>query len=128
MSTAYYDLLLTEDLNLGTGTGTKRNPGGGSLTGTQVGIHSFGVGTAAATATWNPGSIASGAEEAKEITVSGAALGDFVLVSFSLDVSDLTLTANVTAENTVTAVLANLTGAAVNLAEGTVKVLVLKSA
>jgi hypothetical protein len=62
------------------------------------------------------------------VTVTGAALGDFVLVSFSLDVADLTLTAAVTATNTVTAQLSNLTGSAVDLGSGTVKVLVLKSA
>lgn len=77
-------------------------------------------------ATWNPGSIANGAEEAKEITVTGAVLGDFAIASFSLDVSDLTLTANVTDDNTVTCVLANNTGGAVDLAEGTLRVRVLK--
>ena len=92
-----------------------------------MGIHSLGVTQAAGTTTWDPGSIAAGAEEAKDITVTGAALGDFALASFSLDVADLTLTVNVTATNTVTAVLANLTGAAVNLGSGTLKVLVLKS-
>ena len=49
-------------------------------------------------------------------------------MSFSLDVTDLTLTADVTAANTVTAVLANLSGGAVNLSSGTLKVVVLKSA
>lgn len=119
---------MQEDLNVGTSTDTRRNPGGGTLTGTQVGIHSLGVGQAAATTTWDPGSIAAGAEEVKEITVSGAALGDFVLVSFSLDIQDLTLTAAVTAANTVTAQLSNLTGGAIDLSSGTLKVLVLKSA
>jgi hypothetical protein len=77
-------------------------------------------------ATWDPGSIADGDEEAKEITVTGAALGDFILVSFSLDVADLTLTAQVTTANTVTAVLANNTGGAIDLAEGTVKAKVIR--
>lgn len=77
--------------------------------------------------TWNPGSIDDGNEEAKEITVTGVALGDFVIgVSFSLDVADLVLNAQVTAANTVTAVLANNTGAAVDLAEGTLRVIVAK--
>ena len=67
-----------------------------------------------------------GDEEAKEITVTGAALGDFILVSFSLDVADLTLTAQVTTANTVTAVLANNTGGAIDLAEGTVKAKVIR--
>lgn len=77
-------------------------------------------------ATWNPGSIANGAEEAKEVTITGATLGDFVLASFSLDVADLLLDGQVTATNTVTCVLANNTGAAVDLGSGTLYVRVLK--
>ena len=69
---------------------------------------------------WDPGSIADGDEEAKDITVTGAALGDFTLVSFSLDVADLVLNGQVTAANTVTAILANNTGGAIDLGAGTV--------
>jgi len=76
--------------------------------------------------TWNPGSIANGAEEAKEITVTGVALGDFAIASFSLDVSDLVLNAQVTDDDTVTCILANNTGGAVNLSEGTLRVKVIK--
>ena len=75
-------------------------------------------------ATWNPGSIANGAEEVLEVTVTGAQLGDFVDVSFSLDVQDLALTAQVTALNTVTVQLLNNTGGAIDLGSGTVRVLV----
>jgi hypothetical protein len=71
-------------------------------------------------ATWNPGSIADGAEEAKEVTVSGAVLGDMAIASFSLDVTDLVLDAQVTATDKVTCILANNTGGAIDLAEGTV--------
>lgn len=127
MATSYYEKILQEDLNTGTLITTKRNPGGGMLTGTQVGIHSLGVGQASGTVTWNPSSLANGASTSQEVTVTGAALGDFVIVSFSLDVQDLTLTADVTAANTVTAVLANNSGASVDLGSGTLKVLVLKS-
>lgn len=77
-------------------------------------------------ATWNPGSIADGDMEAKDVTVAGAALGDFVLSSFSLDISDLTLSAGVTAVDTVTCVFSNNTGAPVNLAAGTIRVKVFK--
>jgi hypothetical protein len=75
-----------------------------------------------ASTTWNPSSIADGNEEAKEITVTGAALGDYAMASFSLDVSDLTLNAQVTAANTVTCVLSNHTGGAIDLASGTLRV------
>jgi len=73
-------------------------------------------------ATWNPGSIADGAGESMDVTVTGANLGDFARASFSLDTTDLTLTADVTAADTVTVRLNNNTGGAVNLAEGTVRV------
>jgi len=72
--------------------------------------------------TWDPGSIADGAEEAKEVTVTGAALGDFARASFSLNVADLVLDAKVTAANTVTCVLANNTGGAIDLGSGTISV------
>jgi hypothetical protein len=72
--------------------------------------------------TWNPSSIADTAFEAKDITVTGAALGDFVQVSFDKDIADLTLWAGVTATNTVTAVLYNNTGGAIDAASGTLNV------
>lgn len=78
-------------------------------------------------ATWDAGSIANGAEEAKDVTVTGAALGDFAIAAMGVDVTDLVLDAQVTAANTVTCVLANNTGAAVDLASTTVYVKVLKN-
>lgn len=77
-------------------------------------------------ATWDPGSIADGEMEATDITVTGAVLGDFVLASFSADIEDLVISAAVTAADTVTAVLANTTGGAVDLASGTVAVRVIR--
>jgi len=76
--------------------------------------------------TWDPGSIANGSFEAKGITVNGAELGDFVVVSFSLDIVDLCLTAAVTASNVVNATLYNNTGGAVDLGSGIVAVKVFK--
>lgn len=74
-------------------------------------------------ATWDPGNIIDGNEAVTTVTVAGAKLGDFVpFVSFSLDVADLSLTAFVTAANTVTAQLGNDTGDAVNLGSGTLRV------
>lgn len=76
--------------------------------------------------TWDPNSIANGAEEAKEVTVTGATLGDYAIASFSLDVADLVLDAQVTVADTVTCILANNTGGAIDLASGTVYVLVIR--
>lgn len=73
-------------------------------------------------AVWNPPSVATGAETSTTVTVAGAALGNYVQASFSLDLQALTLTAYVSSANTVTAVLANNTAGAVDLASGTLKV------
>ena len=127
MTTRYRDLALQEDLNVGVETGERRHPAGGTLSGTQIGIHSLAVGQLQVAATWNPGEVAAGAKVSTTITVAGAALGDFVMRSFSLDLQELTLTADVVATNTVELVLANLTGSAVDLGSGTLRVLVLKS-
>lgn len=75
-----------------------------------------------ASATWDAGSILDGDEEAKEVTVAGAKLGDFAMASLSVDVADLQLTADVTAANTVTCVLSNSTGGAVDLGSATLRV------
>ena len=77
---------------------------------------------------WDASSIADGDEEALEITVSGAALGDFVMSSLSIDVADLVLRGAVTAADTVTLILANNTGGAVDLGAATAHCLVVKKA
>lgn len=63
-------------------------------------------------------SIASGAVSAGDITVTGAALGDFVLLAPKSDISDLSVDAQVTAANTVTITLSNNTGGAVTALSG----------
>jgi len=89
------------------------------LSGITTGVlnHSF---------TWDAPEIADGDEAATSVTVTGAAFGDFVLVSFSANVFDLVLTGQVTSANIVTVVLANNTGAARDLASGTCYIRVLK--
>ena len=87
-----------------------------------------GVSTLDGSATWNPGSIADGNEEVQEITITGVALGDFVLASFSLDIVDLAITGAVTAADTVTIQLNNNTGGSLDLSSGTVYARVFKRA
>lgn len=77
-------------------------------------------------ASWNPGSIADGDEAVTDVTVTGAALGDYAVASFSVDTADLAISASVTATNTVTVSLLNNTGGAIDLASGTVRVVVVK--
>lgn len=71
--------------------------------------------------TFDSGSIADGNEEVTEITVTGAALGDFCIASSSIDVLDLAVVASVTAADTVTLQLLNNTGGAIDLASATVR-------
>jgi hypothetical protein len=71
---------------------------------------------------WDPASIADGASATQAVTVTGASLGDYAEASFSLDLQGLTLTAYVNAADSVTAVLNNATGGAVDLGSGTLRV------
>lgn len=75
--------------------------------------------------TFDAGSVDDGNEVTKEITVTGAVLGDFVLVSYSIDVADLEYSGQVTTADTVTTVLSNNTGSAIDLASATVRALVI---
>jgi len=75
-------------------------------------------------ATIDFGSVADGNEAASDVTVTGAALGDFVLVSCAVDLADLQMSASVTAADTVSIVVSS-SGDTVDLASTTFKVVVL---
>jgi hypothetical protein len=76
-------------------------------------------------ATWNPGSLADGdGETSPAITVTGAALGDFVQVSAPHDLQGVIAVGYVSAANTVKIRLQNESGGVVDLASGTWKVAV----
>lgn len=79
------------------------------------------------TLTWNPASLADGAGETSSgITVTGAAFGDYVIVSAPYDLQGCIATACVSAADTVKIRLQNESGSTVDLAEGEWKVRVLK--
>lgn len=75
--------------------------------------------------TIDPASVASGAKGTGTVTATNAVLGDYVLVSAEEDLQGLTLTAYVSAADTVTWDLANNTGGAVDLASTTFHFLVI---
>lgn len=80
-----------------------------------------------ATTTYDPPSIASGGTTLSTgITVTGAALGDYVQVAAPYDLQGLQATAYVSASNTVNICLNNNTVGAVNLASGTWKIRITK--
>ena len=73
-------------------------------------------------ATYNAPSIASGGTTTTTVTVTGAVLGDYAQASFGTSLVGLVCTAYVSAANTVTIVLYNPTGGAIDLASTTLKV------
>jgi len=123
-----YENIVQEDLNVGTSdTVTVTNPSGGSLDGTQVGIHSVAVGQTAFTETWNPSAIAAGSYEAQDVTVPGAAVGDFVMTSLTtILTNDMMISGHVSAADTVKVVLFNPTAGSINVGSGTLSVIVFK--
>lgn len=79
-----------------------------------------------ATATIDPASLLDAAGATSTVTVTGAALGDYVLVAAPYDLQGITVTAYVSAADTVSIRVQNESGATVDLASGTWKVKVLK--
>ena len=69
-------------------------------------------------------SLVDGAGETGSIAVNGAELGDLVIVSFSLDLQDQILTGYVQAADTVEYRLQNESTGTINLASGTIRVMV----
>jgi hypothetical protein len=74
-----------------------------------------------ATATVNPSNIAAGDRETIAVTVTGSALGDFVNVAAPYDLTNMDVTATVSAADTVSIYFKNNTGGAIDLASGTWK-------
>ncbi len=66
-------------------------------------------------ANWNVGDVLDEAEATLDITVTGAALGDYCEVSGSLSQLDCELSAQVISANNVTVTLSNLTGGTVDM-------------
>lgn len=74
-----------------------------------------------ASKTWDPGNVADKASTSTTVSVPGALLGDEVTCSFSMSLTGLSLTGYVSAADTVTCVLSNLSGGAVDLGSGTLR-------
>lgn len=78
-------------------------------------------------ATYDPPNLPDGDGATTTVTVTGAVLGDFVVgVSFSLDLQGVTVSAYVSASNTVSVRFQNESGGAIDLGSGTLKVRVWK--
>jgi hypothetical protein len=107
----------TDDATVDLGYGPHADQWGGALNVDATGI----VPTVLKkSVTWDADSIDDGNEEAKDITVTGAALGDAVIVVPGIDVENLGISGTVTDEDTVTVILSNNTGAAIDLGSMTI--------
>jgi hypothetical protein len=73
-------------------------------------------------ATYDPPSLADGAGTTTTVTCTGAVLGGFARASFSLDLQGITLTAYISATNTVSVRFQNESGGVLDIASGTLKV------
>lgn len=123
-----YERAVQEDLNVGTGTTTVTIPSGGTRTATQIGLHTVAVGQSSFTATWNPASIGALSYEATNVAVPGAAVGDFVMATHAAMLTDdMVISGHVSGPDNVRVILFNPTASPVNLASGTLGVLVFKS-
>lgn len=76
--------------------------------------------------TFDPANLTNGSRDSTSVSVSGAALGDKVTASFSLDLQGIDLFGYVSSANTVTVIFHNATGGTLNLASGTLRVTVWK--
>lgn len=77
--------------------------------------------------TYDPPSLATGAGQTTTLTVTGAVVGDFVQVSFSLNLQGIRMFAWVSAADTVSVRFENNTGGTIDLASGTIQVRVIPS-
>lgn len=78
------------------------------------------------TATYDPPSLADGAGDTTTVTVTGAELGDFVVVSFSNDLQGILVQGYVSATDTVSVRFQNETTGTIDLASGTLTAAVYK--
>jgi hypothetical protein len=86
------------------------------------------TGTWLVRATLDADTLADGAGDTDTVAVPGVALGDMVLsASLAVDVAGLIVTAYVSAANTVSIRFQNETGAEVNLASATLRLVVVRS-
>ncbi len=81
-----------------------------------------------AKATYDPPNLNDGTGTTTTVTCTGAALGDFAMASFSLDLQGIIVTAYVSAADTVSVIFQNESGGILDLASGTLRTRVYKLA
>jgi hypothetical protein len=79
-------------------------------------------------ATYDAASLTDGTGATTTVTVTGAALGDFVIISHGVDLAGITVTGYVSAADTVSVRFQNESGGTLDLASSTLRALVLPRA
>jgi hypothetical protein len=98
-----------------------------SYTGLALGDNDLFTGVLNGTSIFDPASLTTYTGTASSaITVTGAALGDFVIVAVPIDLTGVIASGNVTAANTVKITVFNATAGTLDLASSTWKIKVLK--
>ncbi len=75
--------------------------------------------------TYDPASLLTGTQAQTTVTVTSAVLGNFAMAAFSLDLQGITLSATVSAVNTVTVTFRNDTGGTLDIGSGTLSAAIL---
>lgn len=100
----------------------------GHTTALNAGLGTGHTGSTSGSAVYDPPSLAAGAKQQTNVTVSGANVGDQADVAFSVSNVNIRWSAEVTLANTVTVTQENLAASAIDMASGTLKVQVSKIA
>lgn len=120
-----YEKIVTEDLNIGTGSVAVTNPGGGQMQGTQINLASFAF--ARASQAWTPGTLANGATATTSAVIKGVLPGDLVIVSLTTLTGLALILFGMAGTDTVNVFLVNLSGVQQTITAGTLKVSVFKT-
>lgn len=103
------------------------SPNTTSYTGLALGDNDLFTGVINATTTFDPASLTTYTGTASSaVTVTGAALGDFVIVTAPYDLTGIIASGTVSAANAVKITVFNATGGTIDLASGVWKIKVLK--
>lgn len=128
MSINYYEPLLQEDINWGMNPATKKNPGGGELIGTQVGLHSLAIGQTPVTQIWDPPTISALGVTTVDVPYPGSTPGFYAVVTFTGEVNGSSIAGlflqGICSQDLVTVALFNPSPLPVNVTQGTLFVLV----
>jgi hypothetical protein len=121
-----FEKAVQEDLDIGVGQVDVTNPGGGTVRGTRVNLQSLAFYSALAVIAW--GTVQPSSFVSFNISVPGVRKGDFVQVSYDLDLAGLLfIRGYVSSDDVVTVVIQNIGSIPANAGSGNTRVMVFKT-